>query len=91
MKTARPGSGGSRSPRHCSGPVRSGPSPDPEEFLHALNSLTGYFVRNPTCRAVTTGRLEADAERVVDRFTDGLVCRPDAWIADHIHTLVGRP
>jgi hypothetical protein len=70
---------------------RSGPSPDPEEFLKALDSLTGYFVRNPTCRAVTTGRLEADAERVVDRFTDGLVCRPDARIADHIHTLAGRP
>ncbi|WP_069173481.1 hypothetical protein [Streptomyces griseus] len=70
---------------------RSGPNPDPEEFLKALDSLTGYFVRNPTCRAVTTGRLEADAERVVDRFTDGLVCRPDARIADHIHTLAGRP
>ncbi|MFJ4972773.1 hypothetical protein [Streptomyces sp. NPDC088755] len=70
---------------------RSGPSPDPEEFVNALDSLTGYFVRNPTCRAVTTGRLEADAERVVDRFTDGLVCRPDARIADHIHTLAGRP
>ncbi|MFF8505831.1 hypothetical protein ACF07L_35035 [Streptomyces anulatus] len=71
----------------------SGPSrtPDPEEFLKALDSLTGYFVRNPTCRAVTTGHLEADVERVVDRYTDGLVCRPDARIADHIHTLVGRP
>ncbi|RPK78149.1 hypothetical protein [Streptomyces sp. ADI98-10] len=71
----------------------SGPSPDPdpEEFLKALDSLTGYFVRNPTCRAITTGHLEADVERVVDRYTDGLVCRPDARIADHIHTLVGRP
>ncbi|MEU3880599.1 hypothetical protein [Streptomyces californicus] len=65
---------------------------DPEEFVNALDALTAYFVRNPNCRAVTTtGRLEADVERVVDRFTDGLVCRPDARIADHIHTLAGRP
>ncbi|MFJ6493728.1 hypothetical protein [Streptomyces californicus] len=65
---------------------------DPEEFVNALDAWTSYSVRNPTSRAVTTtGRLEADVERVVDRFTDGLVCRPDARIADHIHTLAGRP
>ncbi|MET9810850.1 hypothetical protein [Streptomyces halstedii] len=73
-------------------PSPSHPDPDPEEFIRALDFLTGYFVRNPTSRSVTTtGRLEADVERVVDRFTDGLVCRPDARIADHIHALAGRP
>lgn len=60
--------------------------------MDAMDTWTSYSVRNPTSRSVTTtGRLEADAERVVDRFTDGLVCRPDARIADHIHTLAGRP
>ncbi|MFF8747260.1 hypothetical protein [Streptomyces californicus] len=75
--------------------VRSRPShtdPDPEEIVDAVDAWTSYSVRNPTSRAVTTtGRLEADVERVVDRFTDGLVCRPDARIAGHIHTLAGRP
>ncbi|OKJ18114.1 hypothetical protein AMK23_35630 [Streptomyces sp. CB02130] len=75
--------------------VRSSPShtdPDPEEIVDALDTWTSYSVRNPTSRSVTTtGRLEADVERVVDRFTDGLVCRPDARIADHIHTLASRP
>ncbi|MEU2760976.1 MULTISPECIES: hypothetical protein [unclassified Streptomyces] len=60
--------------------------------MEALNTWTSYSVRNPTSRSVTTtGRLEADVERAIDRFTDGLVCRSDARIADHIHTLVGRP
>ncbi|MER5985412.1 hypothetical protein [Streptomyces sp. NPDC001787] len=59
---------------------RSGPSrsPDPEEFLNALDSLTGYFARHHTRGPVPTGRLEAEFERLVDHHTDGLVCRPEA-------------
>jgi len=71
------------------GPSRSG---DPEEFLTALDALTADFARAPT-QAVTTGNLEADVELVVDQFTDGLVRRRDARIADHIHihALAGCP
>ncbi|RSS57484.1 hypothetical protein [Streptomyces sp. WAC01280] len=68
------------------------PELDPEEFLEALEFFTGYSARNNTSRPVATGRLEVEFERLADRQDDdGLVCRPDALLADRIHDLAGRP
>ncbi|MFJ5726415.1 hypothetical protein [Streptomyces sp. NPDC093149] len=74
-----------------SGPVRTS-AIDPDEFLEALETFTGYSARHHTCRAVPTGRLEAEVERLVDRHTttDGLVCRPDAILANRIHELASQ-
>ncbi|MGW5003076.1 hypothetical protein ACWEP8_36095 [Streptomyces hydrogenans] len=59
-----------------------------EEFLKALET----FTRNHTPRHVPTGSLEAEFERLADRDEDdGLVCRPDARLANRINELAGRP
>ncbi|MFE0777834.1 hypothetical protein [Streptomyces sp. NPDC058861] len=61
---------------------------DPEEFLGALELFTGYSARHHTSRAVPTGGMEADFGRLPERHTDdGLVCRPDARLADRIHEI----
>lgn len=68
-----------------------GPAPldtDPEEFLKALETVTGYSARHNTRRTVLTGRLEADFERLTNHHDDdGLVCRPVPHLADRIHEL----
>ncbi|MYT17922.1 hypothetical protein GTY76_37210 [Streptomyces sp. SID4951] len=65
---------------------------DPEEFLGALERFTGYSARHHISRTVPTGGMEADFDRLPDQHTDnGLVCRPDARLADRIHELAGRP
>ncbi|MFF7780449.1 hypothetical protein ACFZCG_39310 [Streptomyces tanashiensis] len=69
-----------------------GPELDPEGFLEALDTFTGYAARHNTSRAVLTGGLEAEFGRLADRHTDdGLVCRPVAHLADRVHELAGRP
>ncbi|MFF6903974.1 hypothetical protein [Streptomyces hydrogenans] len=71
-----------------------GPAVDPQTFLKALEHFTGYSARHDTSRAVLTGGLEADVDRLADRHTDdgdGLVCRPDPALTDRIHELAGRP
>ncbi|MFF8917429.1 hypothetical protein ACF08M_30010 [Streptomyces sp. NPDC015032] len=71
------------------GPIRT-PAIDPDEFLEALETFTGYSARHYTCRTVPTRRLEAEFERLADQDTDGLVCRPDARLADRIHELASQ-
>ncbi|MEV8457706.1 hypothetical protein AB0467_34280 [Streptomyces sp. NPDC052095] len=60
---------------------------NPEEFLEALETVAGYSDRHHTRRAVPTGQLEADFERLTTRHDDGLVCRPAPHLADRIHEL----
>ncbi|MGW2113107.1 hypothetical protein [Streptomyces sp. NPDC001948] len=60
---------------------------DPEEFLEALETVTGYSACHNTRRTVLTGRLEADFERLTTRHDDGLVCRPAPHLAERIHEL----
>ncbi|MGW9453338.1 hypothetical protein [Streptomyces sp. NPDC055632] len=61
---------------------------DPEEFLTALERFTGYSARNNVSRAVLTGGLEADLDRLADHHADdGLVCRPGARLNDRIQEI----
>ncbi|MFF5338515.1 hypothetical protein [Streptomyces sp. NPDC013181] len=65
---------------------------DSQAFLKALEHFTNDSARRNASRAVLTGGLEADVDELADRHTDdGLVCRPDARLADRIHELAGRP
>jgi hypothetical protein len=65
---------------------------DPQAFLKALEHFTNHSALQNAGRAVLTGGLEADVDQLADHHTaDGLVCRPDARLADRIHELAGRP
>jgi hypothetical protein len=65
---------------------------DTQAFLKALEHFTNDSARRDASRAVLTGGLEADVDQLADHHTaDGLVCRPDARLADRIHELAGRP